>query len=142
MDKGTLEKLAKLLIEKEYSEKTAEMDKVAELQASYDLGQYTADAFLSEFNKIAQLANQADEAEKVAAVYEDYGRSMAREYYASLIKNAVAADAAKAVEMVDDKNEKEEEEKEEDKEPKKEEASEKKASARDRLIGALRQLKK
>lgn len=163
MDKVLLEKLARALLDKDEVEKTAEMDKMAELQASYELGQYTADAFIDEFNKIAELANSQDETEKIAAVYDDYGRAMARDYFASLMKKA--EEEKEEGEKEEPKEEEKEESKEEPKEEKKEESKEeskeekkdlppwlkkeeekkaslqKKASAKDRLVAALKQLK-
>ena len=138
MDKETLYKLASVLDQEELEavvevltedlEKTAEEEKLAELEAQYALGEYTAAAFVDELEKIAEAIeseDSGDDLEKVASAYEDLGRQMAHEYFTELIKEA-------------EEEMKEEEDEDEDKEEKKEAPQEEKMQkAKEKLLAAV-----
>lgn len=114
LDKDELEAVYAVL--EDDLEKTAEEEKMAELEAQYAFGEYTAAAFVDELEKIAQAIDgdtEDGDLEKVAADYETLGREMAHEYFAELVKEA--DEEGKTEEGKEDKEDKEGEESKEDK---------------------------
>lgn len=140
MDKKTLVKLASVLTEdqlvelfSEDIEKVAEEEKMAELEAQYALGEYTAAAFVDELEKIAAAVEGegSGEPEKVAAQYEDLGRQLAHDYFAELVKQA----QEEAEDAQEEAEEKEDEGKEE--EPAEESEEDKMKKAKEKLMAAV-----
>lgn len=132
MEKEKLLKLAELLSDDEFeqianslgisaegTEKTAEEEKLAEYELALALGEYTAEAFVSELDKIAALIeaeeSETTDIEKIASAYDEYGRSLAWEYMKKLAQEMEEAEEEKSEEKEKKESKKEEEEEEEEK---------------------------
>lgn len=159
MNREKLFKLAEVLSDEEFEavaqalvgeldgpedlDKTAKLDKNAEYEAAWVLGEYAAAAYDDEMEKLSEALDEemtddegTGDVEKVAAAYEEFGREKARTDFLEMIKTA-AGEFPLPVEEKDKEEPVDDDEKKKEKKDK-EEPKDKMKDAKAKLMAAIK----